>query len=140
VAYYDDCVIFLLAKAYQKAHGDLKKRLQPYGLTPIQHLVLEALWQEEGLSAGEIGKVLTLDSATLSGVLDRMVEGEWIVKETNAQDKRSMSVYLKDKAKELKAKLLEERKKSNDRIMSGLSDAEKLLLLRMLKDIREPLS
>ena len=55
---YDDCIIFLLAKAYQKAHGEFKKRLHTYGLTPIQHLILEALWVEDGLSAGDIGKLL----------------------------------------------------------------------------------
>ncbi len=53
---YDDCIIFLLAKAYQKAHGNFKKRLHTYGLTPIQHLILEALWREDGLSTGDIGK------------------------------------------------------------------------------------
>ena len=52
---YDDCILFLLAKAYQKAHGDFKKRLHSYGLTPIQHLVLEALWDEDELSVGDIG-------------------------------------------------------------------------------------
>ena len=60
---YDDCIIFLLAKAYQKAHGDFKRRLQLYGLTPIQHLIIEALWDEDGLSASEIGKKLVLDGA-----------------------------------------------------------------------------
>ena len=73
---YDDCIIFLLAKAYQKAHGDFKKRLQSYGLTPIQHLVIEALWQEDGLSAKDLGQKLIFDGATLSGVLDRLAAGE----------------------------------------------------------------
>ena len=69
---YDDCILFLLAKAYQKAHGDFKKRLHSYGLTPIQHLVLEALWDEDELSVGDIGKRLVFDGATLSGILDRL--------------------------------------------------------------------
>ena len=68
---FEDCIVFLLAKAYQKAHGNLKKRLHPYGLTPIQNLILQALQEEDGLSAGDIGKRLVLDNATLSGVLDR---------------------------------------------------------------------
>jgi len=58
---YEDCVVFLLAKAYQKAHANFKKHLIAYGLTPIQHLILEALWQEDGQSAGDIGKKLVLD-------------------------------------------------------------------------------
>ena len=67
-----DCTIFLLAKAYQKAHGDFKKKLKPFKLTNIQHLVLEALWFQEGFTAAALGKFLVLDKATLSGVLDRL--------------------------------------------------------------------
>ena len=37
-----DCMIFLLAKAYQRAHGLFKQYLTLYGLTNLQHLVLEA--------------------------------------------------------------------------------------------------
>ena len=71
---YEDCIIFLLAKAYQKAHGNFKRHLLPYGITSVQHLILEALWVEEGLTASEIGKRLVLDNATRSGILDRMSE------------------------------------------------------------------
>jgi hypothetical protein len=76
---YDDCIIFLLAKAYQKAHGDFKKRLQSYGLTPIQHLILEVLWGEDGLSATDIGKKLVLDMPKKLSVL----YGESVAKKLN---------------------------------------------------------
>ena len=69
---YKDAILFILSKANQKVYGIFKSRTQLYGLTPIQGLVLHALYEEEGLSAGELGKRLSLDSATLSGVLDRM--------------------------------------------------------------------
>ena len=64
---YQDCIVFLLAKAYQKAHGNLKKRLHSYGLTPIQFLTLAALVEEDGTSAGEIGKRLVLDVSYIAG-------------------------------------------------------------------------
>lgn len=83
-----DCTVFLLGKAYQKAHGDFKKRLKPFGLTNIQHLVLEGLWYEQGMTAAEVGKLLILDKATLSGVLERMVDGGWIKKTQDPQDRR----------------------------------------------------
>lgn len=131
----EDCIIFLLAKAYQKAHGDFKRRLHSHGLTPVQHLVLEALWEEEGLSAGDIGKKLMLDSATLSGVLERLAEKAWIAKEADDADKRYIRIYLTDKAKEMKALLIDEREQANERILSVLNVEEKLLLKRMLRDL-----
>jgi len=133
---YDDCIIFLLAKAYQKAHGIFKRRLQANGLTPIQHLILEALWLEEGLSAGEIGKRLVLDSATLSGVLDRMAEAGWVLKETDPEDKRIVRVYLSRKAQTLRQTLSWEREKANEEILQGFTLEEKVLLKRLLRDVQ----
>ena len=136
MAQYDDCIVFLLAKAYQKAHGNLKKRLITYGLTPIQHLILETLWEEQGLSAGDIGKRLLLDGATLSGVLDRMNEGGWIIKKTDKDDKRIIRIHLSKRSKKLKSSLMDERKGANEDILQNLSLEEKVLLKRLLKDVQ----
>ena len=133
--HYSDCIVFLLAKAYQKAHSSFKKLLSEYGLTPIQVLIIEALRDEEGVSAGDIGNKLVLDSATLSGVLDRLAEKGWIIKETDAADRRSLRIYLSDMAKEMANPIGEQRQKANDKIMENLSTEEKVLLKRLLKDI-----
>ena len=133
---FDDCIIFLLAKAYQKAHGDLKRRLQSYGLTPIQHLILEVLWAEDGLSASDIGKKLVLDGATLSGVLDRLTAGGWIQKEPDSEDKRVLRNYLTDKTRELKPGLSETRDQANEDLLKSFSLEEKVLLKRFLRDMQ----
>lgn len=133
---YEDCILFLLAKAYQRAYGNFKKRLQVYGLTPVQNLVLLALAEEEGLSAGEIGKRLLLDNATLSGVLDRLAEGGWIIKRVSDEDKRLLQILLTPKAKEAIQVLIDERDNANEEILSGLKIEEQFLLKRMLKDLQ----
>lgn len=133
---YDNCIIFLLAKAYQKAHGDFKRNLLAYGLTPIQHLILEVLWGEDGLSASDIGKKLVLDGATLSGVLDRLTAGGWIVKKPDKDDKRVMRNYLTPRSKELKPGLSEARDQTNEELLRKFSVEEKLLLKRFLRDMQ----
>lgn len=136
MATYEDCILFLLSKAYQKAFGNFKRRLQDYGLTPVQSLVLMTISEEEGLSAGEIGKRLVLDNATLSGVLDRLAEGGWIIKGTAEEDKRLLRIYLTPKAREMTSVILRERDGLNEDILSPLKQEEKLLLKRMLKDLQ----
>jgi DNA-binding MarR family transcriptional regulator len=133
---YDDCILFLLSKAYQKAHGDFKKRLHSYGLTPIQHLVLEALWDENGLSAGDIGKRLVFDGATLSGVLDRLSASGWVLKRSDPEDKRILRISLTRKSKALKPKLSAIRNKTNEDLLARFSLEEKVLLKRLLRDIQ----
>ncbi len=133
---YEDCILFLLSKAFQKAHGKFKKRFQTYGLTPLQGLVLTAVSEEEGLSAGEIGKMLVLDQATLSGILERLAEAGWIIKEIAEEDKRYLRIYLTPKARELTGTIIRERDEANEEIMGGLRLEERLLLKRMLTDLQ----
>jgi DNA-binding MarR family transcriptional regulator len=133
-----DCAVFLLGKAYQKAHGDFKKHLKPFGLTNLQHLVLEGLWYAQGVTAAELGKMLILDKATLSGVLDRMVEGNWIQKQTDSQDKRINRLYPSEKANEMKDELIEVRKRANQELLAQFNDEERILFKRFLKSLFRP--
>jgi DNA-binding MarR family transcriptional regulator len=130
-----DCTIFLLAKAYQKAHGQFKARLRPFDLTNLQHLVLEGLWYEEGVTAAELGKLLVLDKATLSGVLDRMVESGWIRKERDPEDGRVFRIYPSDKANQLKKQLIDLRVKANEAMLQSFTAEEKVLFKRLLRDL-----
>lgn len=133
---FEDCICFLFAKANQKAQAILKKTLKPYGLTAVQILILEALWEDEGLTAGELAKRLALDNATLSGVLDRLADAGWISKETDAEDKRALRIGLSAKAREHRMALLHIREHVNDTILQSFSQGETLLLKRLLKDLR----
>ncbi len=130
-----ECTVFLLGKAYQKAHGDFKKQLKPFGLTNMQHLVLEGLWYEQGITATELGKTLILDKATLSGVLDRMVEGEWIEKREDPEDARMSCLYPSEKSNRMKQELIKARKQANEELLTGFSVEERVLLKRFLRDL-----
>lgn len=138
MASHDDCIVFLLAKACQKAQGVLKGRTRDLGLTPVQALVVTALSEEEGVSAGELGRKLGLDNATLSGVLDRLTEGNWIVKEPSGGDRRVLSISLTGKGRGVIAPLLAARDEVNREVLAGLRLEERLLLKRMLRDLQKP--
>jgi len=133
---YEDCIVFLLAKAYQRAHSAFKVKLAPFGITPVQHLILVVLGEEEFLSPAEISDRVAMDGATLSGVLDRMAEAGLIKKEGNPEDRRSIRVSLSPKAKKMREELGEQRKSINEELTAKFSLEEKLLLKRMLKDLK----
>lgn len=130
-----DCMVFLLAKAYQRAHSNFKQQLKAYDLTNLQHLVLEGLWYKQGMTAAQMCKFLILDKATLSGVIDRMVKAGWIEKRPNPDDKRLQSLFTTQKADNLKEDLIRERLKANEEILKGFSIEERLLFKRLLIDL-----
>ncbi len=130
-----DCTIFLLAKAYQKAHSQFKGMLRPYDLTNLQHLVLEGLWYQEGVTAAELGKLLVLDKATLSGILDRMIESDWIRKERDPDDGRVFRIFTTKKAAKAREELIDLRIKANEQLLSGFTREERVLFKRLLRDL-----
>ncbi len=136
MAEYEDCIVFLLAKAYQKAHSLMKKKLLPYGVTPVQHLILQALSEEKNPSPAEISEKTLIDSATLSGVMDRMAEAGLIRKEENPEDRRSIRVSLTPKGRGLYRQIADIRQAVNEELTGVYSLEEKLLFKRMLRDLK----
>jgi MarR family transcriptional regulator, organic hydroperoxide resistance regulator len=132
---FRDNIVFMIAKAHQQAQGFLKVRLKSFGLTPVQCLVLESLWDEEGQPVGEIGRRLVLDTATLAGVLDRMVTAGWVRREIDPGDARVARIYLSEKANAITLDLAKTIEQSNNDLLSNFSMEEKLLFKRFLRDI-----
>lgn len=130
-----DCTIFLLAKAYQKAHGQFKEKLRPFQLTNLQHLVLEGLWYRQGVTAAELGKLLVLDKATLSGVLDRLLDGDWIRKARDPDDGRVFRIHTTAKAEAQKDELIRLRVQANAELLADFSLEEQLLFKRLLREL-----
>lgn len=134
---YTDCIVFLLAKANQKAQKNLKKRMKAFGLTTVQGLVLGAIYEENGMTASEIGNRLVLDNATISGVLDRLMDGGWIVKKSDENDRRVQRIFLTDQANtSLVDDLFQVRADANDETLASLSLEERVLLKRLLRDLK----
>ncbi|MCP4752432.1 MAG: MarR family transcriptional regulator [Proteobacteria bacterium] len=135
VKYKTDCYVFLLAKAYQKGQQLVQKRLKPYGLTNVQYLVLEVLWSERGLTAAEIGHRLSMDKATLSWILDRRTESEFIGKEQDEQDRRMIRLYPSEDLNRIKDQVIDQRKQANDELLTGFTVEERVLLRRLLLEM-----
>lgn len=77
----------MMTKAYQPY-------LQALNLTYPQYLVLLALWEHKELSVKELGEKLLLDSGTLTPLLKRMEQHQWLSRARSSQDERSVRVRL----------------------------------------------
>jgi len=133
---YRENIVFLLAKAHQRAQGVLKGNLHAFGLTPMQCLVMESLWEENRLSVGEIGRRISLDTATLAGILERMAVAGWIIRETDPDDGRVGRVSLTEKALAAITDLKSAIERTNNELLNNFSLEEKILFKRFLRDIK----
>ncbi|MCG7628216.1 MarR family transcriptional regulator [Epibacterium sp. MM17-32] len=78
--------------------------LAPLGLTYPQYLVLVALWNRDRRRVNELGRELQLDTNTLTPLLKRMEAAEFLTRQRNPDDERSLIVALTDKGRALEQK------------------------------------
>ena len=125
------CVSFLLGKAYQQVTQDAKQRLAPFGVTPVQYAVLKLLWQRDGQSGAALGERLRLDSATITGLLDRLGRAGLVERRPAPHDRRAQHIYLTGRGRALEAPLDREMDALNAAVFGQFSptDAERLRLL-----------
>lgn len=136
------CVCFLLSRAAQTAQKLLRTFLEPYGLTPAQYLIIECLWVADRLSPTIIGELLRFDSATLTGLIDRLERAEFVYRERNPSDRRAILVCLTDKSASMKEELRALRLRANEEIMKAFPEDQRHIFKRALVSLisaEEPL-
>ncbi|BCD99995.1 MarR family winged helix-turn-helix transcriptional regulator [Marinicellulosiphila megalodicopiae] len=79
--------------------------LDQYDLTYPQYVVLMILWEDDGITVGEIGSQALLNSNTLTPILKRMEKAELIDRVRDEDDERKMLIHLKNKGRELQTEL-----------------------------------
>jgi DNA-binding MarR family transcriptional regulator len=131
----EDCVSFLLGKAYQQVTQDAKVRLAPHGVTPIQYAMLKLLWDTDGQSGAALGERLRLDSATITGVLDRLARANLIERRPDPRDRRINDVYLTAQGRALAEPLDREMDDLNAACFGQFSAADADLLRVLLARI-----
>ncbi len=93
--------LYATSRAVTQAYGPL---LAPLGVTYPQYLVLLVLWQDDGLSVGEIGARLFLDSGTLTPLLKRLEVQGLVARRRDPKDERAVRVSLTPAGGRLRAK------------------------------------
>ena len=71
-----------------------QERLAPFGLTAPQYAVLAGLWEEDGRSSVQLRERLVMDSATMTGVLDRLARVGLVQRFPDASDRRVLRLRL----------------------------------------------
>jgi len=98
--------------------------LDPLGLTHPQYLVMLALWEDEPLRVSELSRKLQLDPGTLSPLLKRLEAQDYVRRERNKLDERSLAVVLAERG------LLDDAEKIPPAIIERLdTDVDELLEL-----------
>jgi len=131
----EDCLSFYLGKAYQRVTQSAKQRLVSYGVTPVQYALLKVLWERDDQSGAELGERLLLDSATMTGLLDRLEHAGLVERRSHATDRRVNRVVLTARGHDLHVPLDHEMDQMNQDFLGQLSPEQAALLRELLTTI-----
>jgi DNA-binding MarR family transcriptional regulator len=100
----DSQLCFLLHATSRAVTQTYVRLLEPLGLTYPQYLSMLVLWEQDGISVGQIGERLLLDSGTLTPLLKRL-EGMGLVERRRSQtDERVVEIHLTASGRRLRAR------------------------------------
>lgn len=121
---------FPLYAASRRVIGEYAPFLSDIGLTYPQYLVMLVLWEKDGMSVGEIGGRLMLDTGTLSPLLKTMQAKRLIVRNRSEKDERMVVVSLTSEGSALEEKAKDIPMRVGRCL--GLSPSESLQLYKLL--------
>jgi DNA-binding MarR family transcriptional regulator len=125
---------FLLRKANQR-HRALFSRLIRPRLAPTQFAALATLHRHGPLSQNRLGRIAAMDSATIFGVVSRLLDRGLVATERDAQDARLSIVSLTPEGERLIASLLPMARRVTAETLAPLDAGERRLLSQLLERI-----
>ncbi|WP_019645203.1 MarR family winged helix-turn-helix transcriptional regulator [Novispirillum itersonii] len=98
----DQQVCFPLYAASNALTRAYRPVLAPLDLTYPQYLVMLVLWERDGLSVGDLGQRLRLDSGTLTPLLKRMEAAGLLSRQRASDDERRVEIHLTEAGRTLR--------------------------------------
>lgn len=80
--------------------------LDPLGLTYTQYIAMMALWEHKKMTISEMGRLLYLDSGTLTPMLKKMEQAGLVMRTRSATDERNVEITLTDAGWEMREKAM----------------------------------
>lgn len=121
-----------------------RKRICCHDISVTQCYALEALVRRGALTLNELATELYLDKSTASRVLDALERKEYLVRETDLEDRRAIRVALTPRGRELHARieadLLEEHKRLLGDLDPEVRQAISNLIGRLAREASERFS
>jgi MarR family transcriptional regulator, organic hydroperoxide resistance regulator len=110
-----------------------------HGVHEGQQYVLRCLWQEDGVSPGEVARRLNLATPTVTRATTRMAAAGLLRREPHPSDRRMVRLWLTDRGRVLEKDIDAEISHIARRALATFTDDEVAALVRALEQVRRNL-
>lgn len=117
---------------YRKSHIWLNNSCTQYSLTAAQAVIILIVCDFGILTQDEITKRLALDKSVIAKTVTKLEELNFVIRKTNAKDKRTYDILPTDKAREVYPFLKEQIDDSFQRMTANMTASEREEFKRLL--------
>jgi DNA-binding MarR family transcriptional regulator len=111
-----------------------------HGVHNGQQYVLRCLWEEDGLTPGEIARRLDLATPTVTRATARMEATGLLRRRPHESDRRLVRLFLTERGRGLEEAIGREMDQLSERALASLDASERKTLVRSLDSIRRNLT
>lgn len=134
---------FLISQIKQIQGRVFEKMLIQAGIEEFngaQGRILYVLWQEDHLPIVDLSKRTGLAKTTLTSMIDRLEQKEFLIREADKKDRRLIRIVLTEKAKKLSSQYDEVSDRMSEVFYHDFSDKEIIDFEKNLKKIIQNLN
>ncbi|KJL02392.1 MULTISPECIES: MarR family winged helix-turn-helix transcriptional regulator [Priestia] len=130
-----DLTSHLIHRTDVRAMNYFKKKLKPYGMTPVRWSIISVLDSQKGITQTELAEAIDKKQTTIVEMIYAMEEKELIKRMYSERDRRLHYLFLTEKGEELKKTLSPLVKDAHLFVTRQLSDEENTQLKTLLNKV-----
>lgn len=111
-----------------------------HGVHAGQQFILRRLWDEDGLTPGQIARRLGLATPTVTKMTSRMEAAGLVRRGPDYTDRRLVRIYLTERGRDLQEAIGEEMHRVTERALGSLTEDERKQLVRLLDEVQRNLA
>jgi DNA-binding MarR family transcriptional regulator len=129
--------LFTLGELQRLVRLYADKQASRYGITRAQWAVLAKVERAEGMTQSELAEQMEMQPITLTRLIDKLCEHDWIERRGDTTDRRVNRLYLRKAARPLLGKLSGLRSELTATALDGINPSDAHRLLAQLESIKE---
>ena len=126
----------VLAQVARLMRRAFDQRAREIGVTRPQWQVLSVLRSREGINQGALADILDVEPITAGRMIDRMQDGGLVERRADPTDRRAWRLFLTERGEQLVEQLQPLAKETSNVALEGVSEEDKLHLLKTLEKMR----
>ncbi|MBT2736230.1 MarR family winged helix-turn-helix transcriptional regulator [Bacillus sp. ISL-7] len=131
-------LFIVLSRAYKAINEHVNKVIQASGLNPTEFAVLELLYHKGDQPMQQIGGKILLASGSITYVVDKLEQKGMLKRIACPKDRRVTFAQITEDGKKFIQDIFPEHAEQIDKLMSSLTETEKLEAIDLLKKLGLP--